>query len=121
MQKKCENCGATLQDSMKFCYNCGKRVFADTTKNVSKETYGEVLGSERYSHYLYVGGYFLVPNNNAYYAYNPAFTRESYHAGMFYYIYKGYLCKSRMDGTNIEVLTETKAEKIYVNLSLIHI
>lgn len=121
MQKKCENCGATLQDSMKFCYNCGKRVFADTTKNVSKETYGEVLGSERYSHYLYVGGYFLVPKNNAYYAYNPAFTRESYHAGMFYYIYKGYLCKSRMDGTNIEVLTETKAEKIYVNSNGIYL
>ena len=52
MQIICENCGAVLNEEMKFCYKCGTKVplmaaAPERADSTTSENYGEVLGSER--------------------------------------------------------------------------
>ena len=139
MQIICENCGAVLNEEMKFCYKCGTKVpvMAATPKrvdNTTSENYGEVLGSERYHIFDYD-----VNEHNAVYMrmkdhYSPLYedNHEAYYNNRYYYVYYNeskeerdrgnYLFSSRTDGSDVKVVTRLRLkdrwrvqDKIFVN------
>ena len=139
MQIICENCGAVLNEEMKFCYKCGTKVpvmaaapkRADST---ASENYGEVLGSEKYHIFDYD-----VDEHNAVHMsikdhHSPLYkdNHEAYYNNRYYYVYYNeskeerdrgnYLFSSRTDGSDVKVITRLKLkdrwraqDKIFVN------
>ena len=128
MQIICENCGAVLNEEMKFCYKCGTKVplMAAAPKRVDStisENYGEVLGSERYWRFNYsvreydatsmeMNPIYLLSNIN----------HEAYFNNRYYYFYKydkrpdegingTYICSSREDGTDVKAIARLKSNE----------
>ena len=128
MQIICENCGAVLNEEMKFCYKCGTKVplmaaapkRADST---TSENYGEVLGSERYWRF----NYSVCEHDATSMAMDPMhllsnINHEAYFNNRYYYFYKydkrpdegingTYICSSREDGTDVKAIARLRSNE----------